>query len=362
MDAPENRTLALLVHLDLQRHGLLAVGAVHLALQPVVELMPVHMSAAAEYLLHPRKHICINDSFVGVLNDDLLLLRDATSFLGFVVDHLVLVVDHVPDVHRVMEYLSHRTGVPGSLFVSVLVQVRREPGVTLLCLIDGRVDDLLGFESLRNGWERFASKSKIEDHADNISDGFINNQMVVILRIYFIAVGRLCSNVHAPIRPLTFGGLDLARDVLGVHVVHDVLEGGYVIVAALGVDAIVNGDVTDAHPAEVDVREVAGHDVIPAQTTEILGDDQINHASLDVVDKAQKVRPIIGKTRKAIVDIVVNDGQLIFLTEAGEHEALRLYTGALADLLVVFAQAAVESCAVGGSCECDRESTSFQNE
>ena len=168
----------------------------------------------------------------------------------------------------------------------------------------------------------------------------------MILRINLVAIGCLRSNVHASVRPLTLGRLDLARDVLGVHVVHDVLERGDVIVAALGVDAIVNGDVADAHPAEVDVREVAGHDIITPKAAEILGDDQVDQASFDVIDQAQEVRPIIGKTRKAIVDIVVDDGQLIFLTEAGEHEALRLNAGALADLFVVFAQAAVESRAV----------------
>lgn len=144
-----------------------------------------------------------------------------------------------------------------------------------------------------------------------------------------------------------FGGLDLARNVLGIHVVHYVLERGNIIVGAMGVDAIVNGDVADTHPAEVDVREVAGHDVITPKAAEIFGDDQVDQASLNVIDQAQKVGPIIGKTRKTIVDIVVNDGQLVFMTEAGEHEALCLNAGALADLLVVFAQAAVESGAVG---------------
>lgn len=169
----------------------------------------------------------------------------------------------------------------------------------------------------------------------------------MILRIDLVAIGCLRSNIHAPIRPLTLGGLDLSRNVLSVHVVHDVLEGGDVIVAALGVDAVINGDVADTHPTEVDVREVAGHNVIAAKTTEIFGDDQVDQASLNIIDQAQEVWSIIGKTRKAIVDIVVNDGQLIFVTKAAEHEALRLNAGALADLLVVFAQAAVESCAVG---------------
>ena len=109
----------------------------------------------------------------------------------------------------------------------------------------------------------------------------------------------------------------------------------------LGVDAIVNGDVTDAHSTEVDIRKVTGHDIVATKTAEILGDDQVDQASFDVIDQSQKVWPIIGKTRKAIVDIIVNDGQLVFHTKAGEHEALRLYTGAFADLLVVFAQAAV---------------------
>lgn len=49
--------------------------------------------------------------------------------------------------------------------------------------------------------------------------------------------------------------------------------------------------------------------------------------------------------KKAIVDMVVNDGQVIFLTKAGEHKALCLNAGALADLFVVFTQATVKSCA-----------------
>ena len=109
----------------------------------------------------------------------------------------------------------------------------------------------------------------------------------------------------------------------------------------LGVYTVINGDVTDAHSAEVDVSEVASHDIVATKAAEILGDDQVDQASFDVIDQSQKVWPIIGKTRKAIVDIVVNDGQLVFHTKAGKHEALRLYTGAFADLLVVFAQAAV---------------------
>ena len=110
------------------------------------ERVPVYMSAAAENLLHPRKHISVNNGFVGVLNDDLFLLGDAPPFLGLVANHLALVVDHVSDIHRVMEHLGQRAGVPGDLFVCVLVQVCREPGVTLLRLVDGRVNDLLGFE------------------------------------------------------------------------------------------------------------------------------------------------------------------------------------------------------------------------
>ena len=60
--------------------------------------------AAAKDLLYLRKRICVNDGFVGIFNDDLLLLGDAASFFGLVADHLALVVDHVPDVHRVMEH------------------------------------------------------------------------------------------------------------------------------------------------------------------------------------------------------------------------------------------------------------------
>ena len=109
----------------------------------------------------------------------------------------------------------------------------------------------------------------------------------------------------------------------------------------MGIDTVINGDVSDTQPADVDVREIAGHDVIAAKTAEILGDHQINQTSFDIIDQTQKVGPIIGKTRKAIVDIVVNDGQLIFMAESGEHEALCLNAGALADLLVVFAQTTV---------------------
>ena len=160
--------------------------------------------------------------------------------------------------------------------------------------------------------------------------------MTMILWINQITIGRLCSNVHSTKCSLALGRFDLSRDILGIHIVHDVFEGGDVIVAALSVDAIINSDVSDAHPAEVDVREVASHDVIAAKAAEIFGDDQVDQAGFDVINQTKKIRPIIGKTGKAIVDIVVNDGQLVFLTKTGEHNALRLNAAALADLLVVF--------------------------
>ena len=336
VDASENRAFVLLVHFDLQRHGLQTVGAVYLALQPVIKLMPVYMSAAAEYFLHSIKYIFANDGFVGIFNDDLLLLGDTPSFLCLVTDHLTLVVDHVSDVYRVMEHLGQRAGIPSVLLVGVLVQVRCVTGISLQCLVDGRVDDFSVFEFLHNSRERFTSKRQIEEQADDVYYGCIYDQVVVILWINLVTIGRLCSNVHSSIRPLTLGGLDLTRDVLCVHIVHDVFEGGDVIVAALSVDAIINSDVSDAHPAEVDVREVASHDVIAAKAAEIFGDDQVDQAGFDVINQTKKIRPIIGKTGKAIVDIVVNDGQLVFLTKTGEHNALRLNAAALADLLVVF--------------------------
>lgn len=53
--------------------------------------------------------------------------------------------------------------------------------------------------------------------------------------------------------------------------------------------------------------------------------------------------------------MVVNDGQLIILAKAAEDEVLYLNAGALTDLLVVFAQMAVESCTNESLRDGDRE-------
>ena len=88
-----------------------------------------------------------------------------------------------------------------------------------------------------------------------------------------------------------------------IHVIHDGPEGGDIIGGGVhaGVDAVQQGDVPHPVLGEVPLHVVAGQNVVPAQSGEILGDDHIDLFGLDVRNHPLEGRPVEVSAAPAVV-------------------------------------------------------------
>src|SRR5699024_8978245 len=109
--------------------------------------------------------------------------------------------------------------------------------------------------------------------------------------------------------------LNFLGDVLGVHVVHDGPERRDVVGGGVhtGVDAVQQGDVPHPVLREVPLHVVAGQDVVPAQSGEILGDDHVDLLGLDVRNHPLEGRAVKTGAAPAVVYIGVIDDQPVLL-------------------------------------------------
>lgn len=113
------------------------------------------------------------------------------------------------------------------------------------------------------------------------------------------------------------------------------------------VEAVRNCDVADILGREIDFGIVASHDVVPAQTGQIFGDDQIDSALLDIIKKFLKSRTVEVQAGVAIIHINVDDLIAVFSAVVRHHGPLGADAGAFAALVIVLGKPAVETGAVG---------------
>ena len=105
--------------------------------------------------------------------------------------------------------------------------------------------------------------------------------MVFVLRVFPVAEGGKAAGKLAFLRFQQIRGMNLLGDILAVHLVEDVLERGDVIAFPHGVDAVVHGDVPHTVTREEVLDEVAGLQIIAAQSRQIFRYNDIDLFAFD---------------------------------------------------------------------------------
>ena len=122
----------------------------------------------------------------------------------------------------------------------------------------------------------------------------VNDDLVLFSRVHFVAIYRFAADKLPLALLISLDTLDLLGDVLGVHIVHDGPERRNVVGCGLhaGVDTVQQGNVS--HPLfwEVPLHIVAGHDVVTAQSAQVLGNDHVDLLGLNVLYHALKGRTV----------------------------------------------------------------------
>ena len=124
--------------------------------------------------------------------------------------------------------------------------------------------------------------------------------MSFLLRVFEIAERRHNAGVNALIGLQQVGRMNLFAHILAVHLVQQALE-GHDFVLLLCVDAVVEGDVANAPPGKVFLRQFARFDVVSSQPGIVFGNDEVDAPGLNVPNHALKLRPVLIQARVAIV-------------------------------------------------------------
>ncbi len=147
---------------------------------------------------------------------------------------------------------------------------------------------------------------------------------------------------------LAFSRLYLAGQVLCIHIVQNVLERCNIVIIPIGVDSVIYGNIPYPLTAEIHVGVIAGLDIVSAKSAQVLGNDKIDLAAVNVLKQSCKCRSIKIQPRITVVRIDLVDGESSFVAEIRQHHFLRFNTDTFACLLVVLAESAIDCCAVNG--------------
>ena len=155
---------------------------------------------------------------------------------------------------------------------------------------------------------------------------FVNDDLVFLRGVHLVAIHRLAADELSLPLLIPLDRFDLLGDILGVHVVHDGPEGRDVVGGGVhaGVDAVQQGDVPHPVLREVPLHVVAGQDVVPAQSGEVLGDDHVDLLGLDVGNHPLEGRPVKTGAAPAVVYIGVIDAQPVLLDKLTQQGFLVL--------------------------------------
>ena len=143
----------------------------------------------------------------------------------------------------------------------------------------------------------------------------IDDDLVFFCGVHLIAVHRLAADELSLPLLIPLDAFDLPGNVLGVHVVHNGPKGRNVIGGGLhaGVDAVQQGDVPHPLFREVPFHIVAGHNVVTAQTAQVLGNDHVDLPGFNVADHPLKIRAIKICAAVTIINIDIINRQAIVL-------------------------------------------------
>ena len=239
------------------------------------------------------------------------LLRGAVDH-GF---HLVvgrgpLALLHDSQVDGVLQDTAHRHSRPQGLGVYLVARAVFDPAGALV--LHGR-EDAQAVEPVRDGLAALAGDAPGEDVPHMAGGLLIHHQMVFVLRVLAVSVGRPGADELA-VAPLDIemaayldGGVPAVGVVDKIFHRDDKTGGG---VGVQGVDVLHNGDQPHAHGGEHFLHITPALDGLPAEAGQILDDNAVDLFGFDGLDHLLEMGPV--KVGPGIAVVIALHNQLQF--------------------------------------------------
>ena len=187
----------------------------------------------------------------------------------------------------------------------------------------------------------------LHGHFENVPDDgcglLIDQQMPVLIRIFPVAQRSDTPGEAAPACGNHVGRMHLLGDIPRIHLVEYVLEGCDLVALGLGVDAVVQGDVPDTMSGEEILDQVASLQIVPAQTAEVLCDDQVDPAQLDVPQEFLQTGPVHVQAGEAIVLVNLNNVPALSFADGCQKLPLVADAGALTLEIIILGEPAIDA-------------------
>ena len=265
------------------------------------------MLAAVDQHPHLVEGLGVDQRLMGTLHDHPVLPILFQALLGFIADFHAAALHHVANIGLVLQHIRNALAAPqagigawiGHWKPSIGGRGRHSFYIQLAC-------DLAATHT---------GQRHTEYPPYHRSSLFINDDFIFLRGVHLIAIDRLAADELSLPLFIPLDALDLLGDVLGVHVVHDGPERCNVVGCGLhaGVNAVQQRDVPHPLFRKVPLHIVAGHDVVTAQTAQILGNDHVDFLGFNVPDHPLKIRAVKICSAPAVIHIGVIDRKPVLL-------------------------------------------------
>ena len=255
---------------------------------------------------------------MGVLNLNPFGFRFADLLVVFVGHRAGFILYHATDIDLVAEDGFHRHVVPERRFAPQIF-----PSLCHVIEAPWR-GDFFCVELQCNLAEAVALQAQIEDVPHHGSRYRIDLKNVLVRFAFPITEGRIAANILAALEGGQLHRLDLAAGVPRVKVIHHIFQNDqHLVVLAKRVNPVIQRDETAAEGRKHKVCVLARFDVISTEAAEILAEDKIDLMIRGVLHQPVQPRTVEGRTRNAIVTVIIVQRPALFPHIAGEHFLLR---------------------------------------
>ena len=203
----------------------------------------VRFGAQVQSPLDSLKQLPVNDSLMGALHPNPLFFGHVNQSLGLVAHLFPPSLEHNPGIHLVAEDAPDGGLVPQT----VAVGHRVTAGPAVFRLVAGGIWDALVIEQFGDLLLAVALQGPSEDLPNHLGSLRLNNEMVVILRVFLIAVDGKSADVP-PLPPLHVKNhADIFGQVLQIPLVDQAVDlPGLFVALYLRVGIVGYGDEPDA--------------------------------------------------------------------------------------------------------------------
>ena len=286
------------------RHGTSAVGALHQSGKKVGKLRTFvvdvsSLAPAGDETLYKVKLLLGDNALMGVVGHNALIVRMVVPRLGFHGDHRTAACHHVTGVDRVAEDLPD--GVVAPLVAVVLIH-------SVVFLHRRRAGDCHGTENfsfpqqISDGGNAHSLRSPLEDLPNYRGIILVNHKLVVVIRVFFVAIGRNPAHIETALGTCHLCGLDLLGDVSSVEFIEDVFEGGNVHGLIAGaVHPVIDGDILYPVLGEENLNVAARFQIVSAETGQVLGNNPFHMTGFDLCNHFLKGGTVEGGAGVAVI-------------------------------------------------------------